>query len=251
MIRRRAVALVAAILPILALAPVAEARSAGPAPRPSSRATNIVLLGDSLAHEVSGVVQFLSAPKPVIPKFWGGTAPCDWLGVDLRANRSTVVVVSFTGNSLTPCMSDGAGGYLRGDALVERYRADLTVLVDTARASGARVLLVGQPLRAPSFEADAEVEGINAVYRELAQRRYVSFVDAGGFVELNGAFTDRLPCAPIEPACGDDGQNIVRGDGVHFCPIPGPPGSCEVWSSGALRFGMVIAFAASRPAAFE
>jgi hypothetical protein len=167
------VALVAAILPILVLAPVAEARSSGPAPRPSARATRIVLLGDSLAHEVSGVVQFLSAPKPVIPKFWGGTAPCDWLGVDLRANRSTVVVVSFTGNSLTPCMSDGAGGYLRGDALVERYRADLTVLVDTARASGARVLLVGQPLRAPSFEADAEVEGINAVYRELAQRRCV------------------------------------------------------------------------------
>jgi flagellar hook-associated protein 3 FlgL len=72
----------------------------------------IVLLGDSLAHEVNGVVRFLSAPKPVIPKFWGGTAPCDWLGVDLQANRSTVVVVSFTGNSLTPCMSDGAGGYL-------------------------------------------------------------------------------------------------------------------------------------------
>jgi hypothetical protein len=174
------VALFAAILPILALAPVAEARSEAPATKPSARVTRIVLLGDSLAHEVSGVVQFLSRSKPVIPKFWGGTAPCDWLGVDLEANRSTVVVVSFTGNSLTPCMSDGADGYLRGDALIERYRADVTALVTSARASGARVLLIGQPLRAPSFGADVEVEGINAIYRELALQRYVSFVDAGG-----------------------------------------------------------------------
>lgn len=240
------VALVAGALPATVLA----SPSAGPI-RPQAKPGRVVLLGDSLAHEVSGVVQFLTAPRPVTPKFWGGTAPCDWLDVDLEADRSTVVVVSFTGNSLTPCMADGNGGYLRGAALVARYRADLTVLVDRIRAAGAWALVVGQPLRDPSFGADAEVDGINAVYRELARRPYVSFVDAGGFVERDGAYTDRLPCAPIEPVCGPDGQNIVRGDGVHFCPTPGPPGACDEWSSGALRFGLVITVAALRPAAFE
>ncbi len=241
----------AAVLPILLTVPVVEASTSIAAPRPSSRVSRIVLVGDSLAHEVSGLVQFLASPRPVVPKFWGGTAPCDWLGADLQATRSTVVVISFSGNALTPCMDDGAGGALRGDALVERYRADLTALVAQARASGARVLLIGQPRRAPSFESDAEVEAINAVSQELAKQRYVSFVDAGGFVELNGEFTERLPCMPIDAVCGDDGQNIVRGDGVHFCPAEGPVGECPVWSSGALRFGLVITHAALRPTAFE
>lgn len=230
---------------------VASASTPFPGPRPTIRPNRIVLVGDSLAHEVSSVVQFLSAPRPLVPKFWGGTAPCDWLDTDLEATRSTVVVVSFTGNSLTPCMVDGEGAFVRGEALVERYRADLAELVASARAAGARVLLVGQPYRDASFDADAEVDGINAILRDLARQRFVSFVDAGGFVEDDGAYTDRLPCAPIEPVCDADGTNIVRGDGVHFCPVPGPSGECPVWSSGAFRFGMVIAYAAARPAAFE
>lgn len=250
--RRSFVAVAASIALVAGVVPAHADSSAAFAPiRPQAKPGRVVMLGDSLAHEVSGVVQFLTAPRPVTPKFWGGTAPCDWLDVDLEADRSAVVVVSFTGNSLTPCMADGNGGYLRGEALVARYRADLTVLVDRIRAAGAWALVVGQPLRDPSFGADAEVDGINAVYRELARRPYVSFVDAGGFVERDGAYTDRLPCAPIEPVCGPDGQNIVRGDGVHFCPTPGPPGACDEWSSGALRFGLVITVAALRPAAFE
>lgn len=232
-------------------APVRASEVSFPGPRPTAQVSRLVVLGDSLAHETSGVIQFLSAPRRVVPKFWGGTAPCDWLGVDLQATRSSVVIVSFTGNSSTPCMSDGAGGFLRGSALVERYRADLTALVKRARASGARVLLVGQPLRAPSFEADAEVEGINAIYRSLAAQRYVSFVDAGGFVELNGQYTERLPCASFDPVCDADGTVVVRGDGVHFCPVEAPSGACPMWSSGAVRFGLIVTFAALRPTAFE
>jgi hypothetical protein len=248
--RLLAVGLVVAAV-VATAAPVQAVEPMFPGPRPAARATRVVMLGDSLAHEVSGVVGFFAAPRRIVPKFWGGTAPCDWLGVNLEASRSSVVVVSFTGNRATRCMEDGAGGYLRGAALVDRYRADLTALVRRARASGAQVLLVGQPYRAPSFEADAEVDGINAIYRELAKQRFVSFVDAGAFVELDGRYTPRLPCAPFDAVCDPDGTVVVRGDGVHFCPVEGPSSNCPVWSSGAVRFGMAIASAAMRPGAFE
>jgi hypothetical protein len=51
--------------------------------------------------------------------------------------------------------------------------------------------------------------------------------------------------------CDPDGTVVVRGDGVHFCPVEGPSSNCPVWSSGAVRFGMAIASAAMRPGAFE
>jgi hypothetical protein len=39
---------------------------------------------------------------------------------------------------------------------------------------------------------------------------------------------------------------VVRGDGVHFCPVVGA-NPCPVWSSGAFRFGNAIAAAANDP----
>jgi hypothetical protein len=224
----------------------------GPWREPSGRSDHLVSLGDSLAQETYPLLAYLSPGKTVSIKFWGGTAPCDWLDIDLGAGPSSVVVVSFTGNSLTNCMSDGNGGHLADEALIAKYRTDLGILVDRARQAGARVVLVGQPLRAPSFDADLEVEGINATSREYAAAfPYVSFVDAGAAVEtLDGRYTDRLPCTPFDSDCAPDGTTIVRGDGVHFCPIEGE-NPCSVWSSGAFRFGSAVARAANDPAAFD
>lgn len=219
--------------------------------RPAARTNRVVLVGDSLAQEATPYLRFLAGSKQFVPKFWGGTAPCDWLSVDLEATRASVVVVSFTGNSLTPCMADDAGGYLQDQALVDRYRLDLGVIVDAARRAGARVVLVGQPLRAASFGADVEVEGINEVYRNYAAAfRFVSYVDAGRAVEgPDGAFAERLPCTRFDPDCVD-GTTVVRGDGVHFCPIEGE-NPCSVWSSGAFRFALVIASATNNPRPFD
>jgi hypothetical protein len=208
----------------------------------------IVLVGDSLAQEASPYLQWLTAPLPLVPKFWGGTAPCDWIDVDLESGPSSVVVISFTGNSLTPCMQDGDGVQARQDELIVRYRADVTVLVDRSRRSGARVVLVGQPLRAPDFDADREVEGINRIYRDLAARdRYVEFVDAGRDVEApDGSYTERLPCEELDSDCAPDGTTVVRGDGVHFCPVV-DESPCPVWSSGAHRFARAIATVIDTP----
>ncbi|MEY4231076.1 MAG: hypothetical protein RLZZ362_1925, partial [Actinomycetota bacterium] len=160
------------------------------------------------------------------------------------ADRATLVVVSFTGNSLTPCMTAPDGGLLQGEQLVERYRYDVGAIIDAARRAGARVLLVGQPLPMAALGADAAVDGINQMYRTYAaQYPFVAYVDAGAAVESpDGTYTDRLPCTRFDPDCGPDGTTIVRGDGVHFCPaLERDP--CLVWSSGAFRFGMSVASA--------
>jgi hypothetical protein len=219
---------------------------------PNRKITRVVLVGDSLAQEVAPFVQYLTAPKVLVPKFWGGTAACDWGSVDLQANRGTVVVISFTGNSLTPCMADGAGGFMRHEALVEQYRYDIGQLIDRSRRAGARVLLVGQPVRAPEFDADLEVAGINAAYSDYARlMSYVSYVDAGAAVEApDGTFADRLPCTELDAECGEDGLTVVRGDGVHFCPVL-DQNPCPVWSGGAFRFGLAIASAANRPQVYD
>jgi hypothetical protein len=213
-------------------------------PSPAEGADEIVLVGDSLAQETSPYLEWLTAPMSLVPKFWGGSAPCDWLDVDLESGPSSVVVISFTGNSLTPCMEAIDGTQVRQDDLIERYRADIAVLVDRSRRSGARVVLVGQPLRAPSFEADREVEGINRIYQDLAVGDpHVVFVDAGREVEApDGSYTDRLPCEAIDSDCAPDGTTVVRGDGVHFCPVD-DESPCPVWSSGAHRFARAIAAA--------
>lgn len=213
-------------------------------PAPADDVDEIVLVGDSLAQETSPYLQWLTAPLPLVPKFWGGSAPCDWIDVDLEAGPSSVVVISFTGNSLTPCMQDADGVQVRQDELIERYRADVAVLVDRSRHSGARVVMVGQPLRAPSFDADREVEGINRIYQDLAAADpHVVFVDAGREVEApDGSYTDRLPCEDLDSDCAPDGTTTVRGDGVHFCPVD-DESPCPVWSSGAHRFARAIAAA--------
>lgn len=232
--------------------PIPAAGPSGAWPSPATESTEVVLVGDSLAQEIAPVLAYLLAGRPVVPKFWGGTAPCDWTGADLEAGRASVVVISFTGNSLTPCMGDGRGGHLDDDALVARYRADIGTLVEMARSSGARVVLVGQPYRSAAFDDDAEVDGINAAYQaDAAALAYVSFVDAGAAVERpDGSYADRLPCAEFDIGCGTDGTVVVRGDGVHFCPVVGE-NPCSVWSSGALRFALAIADAVDDPGEYE
>ncbi|MEO6318815.1 MAG: hypothetical protein ABIP36_08525 [Acidimicrobiales bacterium] len=210
---------------------------------------SVVLVGDSIAQETTPYLRDALGGTRLIEKYFGGTAPCDWLDNDLRATSHRVVALSFTGNSFTPCMADGQGGFLHGQALLDRYRLDLTTLVDGVASTGAAVLLVGQPARGPAAadgtDAAMEVAGINAIYKDLADADpadEVTFVDAGAQVETpDGAFAESLPCRPGEAECGPGGQNPVRNaDGVHLCVSSGED-PCQGYSSGAFRFAAGIA----------
>lgn len=217
----------------------------GCASSPASRSSDVVLVGDSLAEQAAPYLGPLLHGRQLVPQFFGGTAPCDWLAKNLEFTADSVVVISFTGNSLSPCMSDSAGGPLAGPAVVDKYRADVTALIDEVLSAQARVLLVGQPVHADATPGNDIVAGLNGVYADLATRADVSFVDAGAAVENpDGSFAQFLPCLPDEPECGPFGSNIVRNDdGLHFCPGAPPPGPCPVYSSGASRFANAIAAA--------
>lgn len=232
--------------------PVTSGPLTGGWQRPAPKVRTIVLVGDSLAKEMSPFLQFFTAPRALVPEVWGGTAPCDWTEKPLGADRASLVVVSFSGNSLTPCMATADGGQATGQEVVNRYRYAVGELINAAREAGARVLLVGQPLPDPGVGADAVVEGINRMYRSYAaQFPFVSFVDAGAAVETpDGAYAHRLPCTRFDPDCADDGTTVVRGDGVHFCPnLEHDP--CTVWSSGAFRFALAIANATTNLRRYE
>ncbi len=214
---------------------------------PAARAapTEVVFVGDSLAVEAAPYLDRMIEGKRLVPDYFGGTAPCDWTGKDLHVTAHSVVVISFTGNSLTPCMAGADGTMLHGTALVGRYRTAVTALVQEARRAGARVILVGQPTPAATAPNAAVVGPLDDMYAAVAKAEHASVVDAGAAVErAGGAYAERLPCLPGEKGCDAAGTVDVRSsDGVHFCPVAAEPGKCPVYSAGAYRFAAAIAAA--------
>ena len=240
-VERRLAVHPASLTVLVTIAAMTACSSSAKAPAP----TNVVFVGDSLAEQAAPYLAPLLGTKALVPQFFGGTAPCDWLDKDLQINSGSVVVISFTGDSLSPCMADGAGGQLAGQAIVDKYRTDVKALVDQARGAGARALLVGQPVHEDAASTEI-VDGINAFYSELGKdNKNVRFVDAGAAVELpDGTFAHSLPCLAGEAECDPSGNNVVRSDdGLHFCPGTPPAGPCPEYSSGAFRFASAIAAA--------
>ncbi len=237
----------------MAVAAVALLAGCSPADGPASESASttppvvidrVVLIGDSLGEQIAPYLSTMVGSRTFAAQVFGGTAPCDWLDTDLSLTPTSVAVITFIGNSSTPCMAQAGGGFLHGQALVNKYRADVTGLIAQVRSSGAQVLLVGQPRRLGDATAQIESAGLDELYAGLAELGGVSFVDAGAAVEdASGAFAFRLSCMPGETQCDADGSIAVRSeDGVHFCAVS-TQGGCNEYSSGAFRFAATIATA--------
>ena len=174
------------------------------------------------------------------PKFWGGTAPCDWVDKDLEADASTVVVIRVH-RQLAHAVHVGRSRRLpetRGVAVA--YEQALHTLIERgARPAGAEwCSSVSRTVRNGSGTRD-RVDAINALLHGFADRwAFVSFVDAARRVE-DPRTVRRAGCpAPTSTSTGAaDGTTVVRGDGVHFCPSQLKVSRCPVHSSGSeLRF---------------
>jgi hypothetical protein len=170
--------------------------------------------------------------------------------MDAATLDPTVAVVQFSGDNFTSCMDTYPTGTA---AYFAKYRQDAQTAITLLRGYGVRVVLIGSPLEAfPS--SNQNIGTLNAMYASLAATNPgVTDVDAGESVLDDGQFTKTLPCLPSEPCTGPSGTNIVRSpDGIHFCPdgndtIEGPFDVCDVYSSGAFRFGLAMFDAALQP----
>lgn len=185
-------------------------------PAESQAPRHVVLVGDSLAWEAGEAFRYAAgtAGWRTTELTAGGTAPCDFLPALVElATREPIdrVIVSFSGNALTPCIAGASGA-----ALLLRYEADLWAMRQVVPK--ARFVLAGQP----STQGRPEIDALDRRYRQLAKRWRAGFVDAGAAVESRGLFTSTLRCR-TGPGCVD-GVMTVRGpDGLHFCPQPAPP----------------------------
>lgn len=218
----------------------------------------VLLLGDSLAWEAkSDFSRALEATgkAEVDVMAFGGTDYCTFDAALRRLvaeKRPEVVVIEFSGNALGPCMTDPRTEQpYEGDRLVATYEADARETIGLLRSRGADVYLSTFPrTRSPHPEDDE----LRDVVLDLADSEPgVHLADAAAAVEArDGGYTEFLPCLVGEPCTDRDpstGRRAARvraPDGAHFCPngLPAVAGvtlECDVWSSGAWRFGNAMA----------
>ena len=127
-LRRRGLAALSILLLTLAVAPTV--RASAPATRP-----RVLLFGDSLAWEAQDYFRYFGDARGLDARTYvaGGTAICDYLPqmADLADSHPDAVLVAFSGNSITPCMTGPDGTQDWGEALFDKYNADIALTMAT------------------------------------------------------------------------------------------------------------------------
>ncbi|HEY8524819.1 MAG TPA: hypothetical protein VIL48_07655 [Acidimicrobiales bacterium] len=258
---RRGWLVTAAVAALLATG-VGVAAANRPDPHDIGAGERVVLYGDSLAVEageafVAAVTRSTAADAEV--QATPGIAPCDARAA-LEADATSpsppaVAVLSFAGNNSTPCVADAAGNPLEGEALAERYVADVRAAVELLAAHDVRVVIAGPP-PAPGLPGQA-TELIDQAYRDLVTEwagieiGRVRYSPAGRTVAgPDRAYAPSLPCLEDEDAADGctDGRIVVRSpDRIHFCPSGlSDELVCPEYSSGARRYGEEMARTAAQ-----
>jgi hypothetical protein len=186
-----------------------------------------LVYGDSLSQESQ---QYLASYGTVADRFYGGTAPCNWLanlGSDADSFAPSKVLLQFIGN-LPSCIG--------GRDPQTAYTNDLTTIADFWKSRGVPVVMVISPKTPTDNLAWARQAELN-----VAADLGLPVNDAGQAVMLNGDFRYFLSCLSqegISQGCGAEvaGEIRVRDpDGVHF----GTSNANHTYSSGASRFAAV------------
>jgi hypothetical protein len=205
--------------------------------------------GDGLAMQAAPFFNLALSGAVTSDVQYGGASICTWLnnmGQDAATFRPEAVVLEFVGDSLSPCMN-GVQPFTA--AFYAKYQADAEAAIAIFARTGAHVYIAGYPIMLTT-ESNPLWDHLNQVLAGVAAASPdASFIDAGASVENNGAFTFSLPCLSFEPCANQPapGQNLVRDPaGTHFCPtnqgtVVGLYWYCDVWSSGAFRFGAAMA----------
>jgi hypothetical protein len=193
----------------------------------------VAFFGDSLAVETNPHLARLLDDLGIEYRFdgFGGTATCDYLDEmreTARTFRPDVVVLLFTGNALTPCITSRTGGthgIVTEDqpldllAYAAAYDIDSVAALD-AFGPDVHVVLVAPPETRPGRSAAARI--VDDLYHEHAAER--ANVDLLADVELltpNGEYADSLPCTFVEPCVVGEPVPVRAEDGGHLCRTGG------------------------------
>lgn len=193
---------------------------------------------------------------------FGGTALCDWFP-DMRTETDPsnpagfhpqIAVIQFSGDAFTPCMKAGNGVALSDQALVNKYAADSAVAISIFTSHNIPVYFVSTPIsRGQAAQGAVGNTALGVMFSKLPalfhSNPLVHFADGAAAVELNGHYTDTLPCQKGETCTGHwpDGTPTVvvrQADGTHFCPVPevmvNGATSCPAAMPGARRYVLAI-----------
>jgi hypothetical protein len=245
----------------------------------------VVVYGDSIVEESRiEITAALGSDWLTEYRAVGGTAPCDWsadAAREMREWRPHVVVTSFVGNNLTPCVQNSAGAGLEGQALLDNYAFHLTEISNAATAWGAQVIIDSPPESSMNVGSDptwgnraGRVSAITQASWDAArllrsEGKAVFATDDGSVfhdarrstVEQPRVGAQWLPCKPdgsetsscVTDPVDVDGFQLSGGfvqvhapwpDGTHLCPTSAPRpgvGLCAVRNIGAERYGAAIA----------
>ena len=216
----------------------------------------VLILGDSLVGGSSNYINFYLAHDGKVQttiKAIGGTAICDVLPGNggpwtvnslLAAKRYDAVVIAYSGNALTKCT-----GYLKGQALVDRYKADANAVMKVSRQYAVPHVVWVKPPAAAAAELNGVRAGLGTAFGTLpATYPNARVIDGGNGISPGAKFYLSLPCDPWEnTAAHGCVNNVIRvgdADGVHFyCSkrqtlYYGLVAPCDTYSSGSNRYGM-------------
>jgi hypothetical protein len=225
-----------------------------PAVRAAPPRRIVLVYGDSLVWEARSylhtILHDVAGVDERIATFPGG-ATCDALPTmqrDAAQYRPALVIMAFSGNDLTPCMQDGHGHQLQGQAVLDKYRADTVRAIATFRQGAPPVWLGTSPIAlVPWLQHEDGDAKMTAMLRGVAatNNRRIHVTDSGAAVLDHGWWTATLPCLPREPCIwgvdtrGNRVNRVRSNDGTHFCPIDYRKfEDCPIHSSGALRFAL-------------
>jgi hypothetical protein len=186
---------------------------------------DVALVGDSFLDQSRAQFLELAERRDLNAEVYayGGTSICGWQEElnDLVEREPDVLVLSFAGNDLQPCINP-TGETRAPETVAADYARDIDGLVDLFRPTGTDIYVVDPPpIRDPQFEANAEA--MREMYRDVSiDHPSIGVIDTEDRLGPDGQYHGALPCQSGDQDCRADGTVVLRqNDGIHLTPAGG------------------------------
>jgi hypothetical protein len=186
---------------------------------------DVVVVGDSFAEQSAD--QFLALARADGYRAevfaYGGSSICSWESqlADLVEREPRILVLSFAGNDLHPCINPDKIADRSPRQVADIYRDQLDAVVRQFHDAGSKIYVVGPPpVKNPAFEANAAA--MRDMYADyVAENPDVTAVETFALLGPYGEYHKALPCREREP-CRADGTVVLRqDDDTHLTPEGG------------------------------